>query len=177
MALVDGKGRFLWASCGQPGSCHDSTLLQSTELWNRLHDICHLRTVALGDVRIPSLILGDGAFPFRTFLMKRFSQAHLSNEQKIFNKKHSSARVSVENAFGVLKARFRVLTKTCESRPDNLTYICLSCIVLHNILVSTGEAFNIVEGIVARDFIQRHAAPHDNGPAIRVRDALVPLVQ
>ena len=36
MAIVDAEYRFIWASVGGPGNIHDSTLLQSTDLWKRI---------------------------------------------------------------------------------------------------------------------------------------------
>ena len=36
IALVDAEYRFICASVGAPGNTHDSTLLQSTELWKRI---------------------------------------------------------------------------------------------------------------------------------------------
>lgn len=105
MTIVDGSGRFLWACAGMPGNCHDSTLLQSTSLWQtgKLKAICELSTQQVGNVMVPGLILADNAFPFRSYIMKRFSCANRSPEQRLFNKKHASSRVVVENAFGCLK--------------------------------------------------------------------------
>ena len=36
MALVDAEDRFIWASVDTPGNTHDSTLLQSTDLWRKI---------------------------------------------------------------------------------------------------------------------------------------------
>ena len=38
MALVDAVYRFICASVGAPGNTHDSTLLQSTDLWKKIVD-------------------------------------------------------------------------------------------------------------------------------------------
>ena len=176
IGLVDGRGRFIWASCGQPGNCRDSALLQSTSLWESMYDICHLKSTMLGDVLVPSLILGDGAFPFRTYMMKRFSQSNLNIEQKTFNKKLSSAKMSVENAFGMLKARFRVLSRKCESYPENVKYKCLACVVLHNILLERGEIATLDNERVDFAMVRHDVTGPDNAAASRVRDALMPLV-
>ena len=40
----------------------------------------------------------------------------------------------MENAFGTLVNRFRVLLGTMEQRPMIVRYIALTCVVLHNIL-------------------------------------------
>ena len=36
MGMVDSKYRFIWASCGYPGNCHDSIIIQSTFLGEKL---------------------------------------------------------------------------------------------------------------------------------------------
>ena len=36
MALVDTEYRFIWDSVGAPENTHDSTLLQSNDLWKRM---------------------------------------------------------------------------------------------------------------------------------------------
>ena len=77
MALVDAEYRFIWASVGAPGNTHDSTLLQSTDLWRKIVEGDFIPNVAqkIEDIEIPPLILGDGAFPLRTFLTKPVGDA------------------------------------------------------------------------------------------------------
>ena len=42
----------------------------------------------------------------------------------------------VENAFGIMASRFRVLLTTMEQPTETVTYVVLACAVLHNILRS-----------------------------------------
>lgn len=56
---------------------------------------------------------------------------------EIFNKKHSTARVTIENTFGRLKNRWRCLSKdrVLHYTPTKLAQIIVSCCVLHNLAI------------------------------------------
>ena len=78
---------------------------------------------------------GDGAFPFHTWLMKPYSNAHLTPQQRYFNYCLSRARMVTEGAFGQLKGRWRILLRKWESRPENVKVFTLACVVLHNLCI------------------------------------------
>lgn len=63
----------------------------------------------------------------------------LSREEAWFNRKHSSTRMSVERAFGILKARFKELGTKTTLKLDFLPTIVHSCCVLHNILLASKD--------------------------------------
>ena len=135
MALVDEKHRFICGRCGFPGNSHDSIILQSTSLWSRINegkfipDICQ----EVDGVQIPPLILGDSAFPFESFLMKPYTNAVLSKEQRYFNYRLSCVRMVIEGVFGQVKGRWgggKILTsemtfdKNCHARlPVHSSYM------------------------------------------------------
>ena len=141
MALVDGEYRFIWASVGAPGNMHDLTLLQSTNLWRKIVEGYFIPNVAqkIEDVEIPPLILGDGAFPLPTFLMKPHGDAVLPDNKRYFNFRHSRARLVTEGAVGRLKSRFRLLYCQCECNKETVKLYGLSCIILHNICIERGD--------------------------------------
>lgn len=128
MGLVDAKYRFIWGSCGFPGNLHDSIILQSTQLWTDLTERETIPPIAkdLNGTTVPSLILGDSAFPFQPWLMKPFTNAVLTPQQHYFNYRLSRARMVTEGAYGQLKGRWRVLMRKCESPPETVCMTTLA---------------------------------------------------
>ena len=141
LALVDPKYRFIWSSVGAPGNTHDSTLFQSTSLWEKITagSILPKSVLEIEGQAIPPLILGDGAFPMRTWIIKPYGDAILNEQKRYLNYRLSRARMVTEGAFGKLKGRWRVLSKKCESNPETLKRFGLASIVLHNICIEMGD--------------------------------------
>lgn len=61
--------------------------------------------------------------------------------ERNFNYRLSRARMTVENAFGRAKGRWRVLLKRADLNVENVKRIAKVCFVLHNICESSGEYF------------------------------------
>ena len=137
MAIVDAKYRFMWASSGFPGNSHDAIIFQSTQLFQNIGENNDLRSMSKreGTTNIYPLIVGDSAFPFSTWLMKPYSNAILTPEQRYFNYRLSRARMVTEGAYGQLKGRWRVLLRKCECSVDTVKIMSLACVVLHNICI------------------------------------------
>ena len=81
-------------------------------------------------INIPPLMVGDSAFPLRTWLMKPFTNAVLTAQQQYFNYRLSRARMVSEGAYGQLKGRWRVLLRKSESSRDVVRMMTLACMVL-----------------------------------------------
>ena len=88
----------------------------------------------------PFVFIGDEAFALSTHLMKPYSQKNLTAEQAVFNKRLSCARSVVENAFGMLASRFRVLGTNMNLEPVKASVVTLlACCYLHNFLILENE--------------------------------------
>ena len=141
MGLVDAKYRFIWASCGFPGNSHDSIIFQATDLFQNVTEGNLIPKFAKNEngVMITELILGDSAFPFRSWLMKPYTNAVLSPQERYFNYRLSRARMVTEGAYGRLKGCWRVLLRKCESHKETVKLMTLACIVLHNICIDLSD--------------------------------------
>jgi hypothetical protein len=141
MSIVDAKYRFVWGSCGFPGNSHDSIIFQSTSLWSNIKDGNVIPSYSQNEqgVYIPPLLLADSAFPMETWIMKPYSNAVLTKDQRYFNYRLSRARMVVECAYGQLKGRWRLLLRKSEGNLYEVKMATLACMILHNVCLEKGD--------------------------------------
>lgn len=87
------------------------------------------------------LIVADDAFPFKTYLLKPYKGARLTDKEKICNYRLSRARRIIESCFGILVSRFRIFEKPIALAPDKEVPLVKACIVLHNWLRKTNPSY------------------------------------
>lgn len=83
---------------------------------------------------IPFVIIADDAFPLGLNLMKPYASRGLTHGQRIANYRISRARRVVENCFGLLSNRFRVLLTKIHLSPPKVELITTTCCILHNFI-------------------------------------------
>lgn len=140
LALVDADYKFIWADVGTNGACSDAQVWNDCELQYAVQDdileVPEAEPLVEGEQEVPYFLIGDNAFALRTYMMTPFSHKTQKREERIFNYRISRARRIVENAFGILVNRFRVLLTTLKTTPQYSITTVTACMVLHNILRS-----------------------------------------
>ena len=141
--VIGANLEFLDVATGFPGSVHDARDLRSSALFQQAEAQIILSTTLkdVDNVKIRRLLLSDSAYPATLLQVKPYkNNVKLNHSQKKFNKALSSARVTIERAFGVLKGRWRCLLKRLDNL-ENIPDIILACCVFHNITQLKGDSY------------------------------------
>jgi len=104
------------------------------------------------DISFPCVFIGDEAFPLSTYMMRPYPRKNLTNEMRIFNYRLSRARRTIENAFGILTARWRILHKPLWMSTSNCENVFKALVCLHNFII-LGEEETMDRRYYTCDFI------------------------
>lgn len=139
--ICDANLRILSINARYGGSTHDSYI------WRRSQINSYMQQMYEQGER-NTWLLGDSGYGLYPWLMIPASPAEIrqiedENEKARFeeyNRRHRQARNGIERLNGVLKARFRILSKDSMLRytPAKCGRIINCCAILHNILVDQG---------------------------------------
>jgi hypothetical protein len=138
LALVDADYRFRVVHIGAYGRASDGGVLAASALGRGLEaatlngpqDAVIPAAQHPGDM--PFTVIGDAAFPLKTYLMRPYPGRDISLERRIFNYRLSRARNVVENAFGILTSRWQIFKQSLSVHPNKVDAIVLATCILHN---------------------------------------------
>ncbi|XP_054091718.1 putative nuclease HARBI1 [Zeugodacus cucurbitae] len=130
-AVCDHRLLFTAVNARYPGSCHDSGIWTTSP--TRLH------LISTYNIQSDSWLLGDQGYALEPWLLTPVAEPVNAREVR-YNKLHAKARNTIERAFGVLKSRFRCLSKhpILHYSPEKAAMIIYACTILHNILLKHG---------------------------------------
>ncbi|XP_046743430.1 uncharacterized protein LOC124409688 [Diprion similis] len=131
LALVDAEYKFLFIDIGRNGRMHDSAIFRESPLGIRINagnlNLPPSCEIPGFNEKLPYVIVADDAFTLKSNLMKPYPNPGLTLEKRIFNYRLSRARRTVENAFGILANRWRVLLipmSLAVDKVEKITYAC-----------------------------------------------------
>lgn len=153
MAICDAHYVFTFVNIGDFGSNNDSGILQNSIVGKSF------ASNALGvpdaepeegfDIPLPYYLVGDDIFALQKWLLRSYPRrSNLSEEQQIFNYRLSRARRVIENAFGILRARWQIFGRPIRASVQTVEVITKAAVCLHNYLRQTNSAGYCPTGFV-----------------------------
>lgn len=144
---------FTLFDLGSYGSNNDCGVLANSPLGNALESNAlilpeHEQLDGCAFHPLPYFFLGDDIFPLKTWLIKPYPGRNLTEEEKIFNYRLSRCRCVIENAFGILAARWRIFHRPIRASVEHVEQYVLVAIALHNYLRQTSNASYTPNGFV-----------------------------
>lgn len=146
LGLADAEYKFLFVDVGRNGRMHDSAVFRTSllgeKMYNNTLNLPSPRELPRYNYKLPYVIVGDDAFSLKENLLKPYPDRDLTFEKRIFNYRLSRARRVVENAFGILANRWRVLLSTISLDVKTVEMITYACVLLHNYILSKKNSIN-----------------------------------
>ncbi|XP_008106845.1 uncharacterized protein LOC103278531 [Anolis carolinensis] len=142
--VTDHTGRFINIEIGQSGSNLDVKVIQNSAVFEKMEAGVFVPgnpTITVGGTRIGPLLVSDGGYPIRRWMMTPYS-GELTKKQVLFNRRLSHAKAVVEMAFVQLKGRWQCLTAPLEVSEENVPSVIAACVILHNICETNGRALD-----------------------------------
>ncbi|XP_018364796.1 PREDICTED: uncharacterized protein LOC108762333 [Trachymyrmex cornetzi] len=141
MAACDANYKFTVIDVGQFGSISDGGVWAHSDIGQLLHsgllDVPPKKELPCTSIATEYVFAGDEAFPLKKYLLRPYPRSQLTDKERIFNYRLSRARQVIENAFGILVSRWRILTKPLCCSPENADHLVKALICLHNFIMTT----------------------------------------
>jgi len=91
----------------------------------------------VGEKELPYVLVADEAYSLAPYLMRPYPRrSHLDLRKKVYNYRLSRARRIIENAFGILVARWRIFRRPINISVSKANNIVLATICLHNFVIT-----------------------------------------
>lgn len=147
MAICDFKYKFVCVDVGAKGRQSDGGVFSNSSMGrlfaNDRMDLPSPAEISPGGPCLPFTLLGDEAFGLKPWLTTPYpgkGTGKLELYKEVFNYRQSRARRVIENAFGILVSRWRILKTALEVTLDNVDNIVKATVCLHNFLLLEQES-------------------------------------
>lgn len=145
MGICDGDYKFIYVDVGSNGRISDGGVFNKCSFAEALErGSLHLpqpEPLPGRNVKTPYVFVADDAFSLKPNIIKPFGQTNLSVDERVFNYRLSRSRRCIENAFGIMSARFRVMRAPILLDAAKTRKITLACCALHNFLMTHQKEF------------------------------------
>lgn len=143
LGICDADHKFTWVDIGQFGSLSDGGVWANTDFRADLDagevDLPDPKPIPHTTRPFPHVFVADAAFPLSTYMMRPYPRQGLTVQRRIFNYRLSRARLTIENTFGLLCARWQILNKPLRMNIPNAENLFKALVCLHNFVMSGEE--------------------------------------
>ncbi|KAK2703648.1 uncharacterized protein LOC136041670 [Artemia franciscana] len=156
MAVADAHYKFIYVDVGAKGKENDSSIFARSgfgaALRNATLPIPDPSSLLNSENLFQFIFVGDEAFPLQKNLMRPYPRySSLTTQQRIFNYRLTRARRVVENAFGIMSVKFRILRSSVNCKLDAMDHIVKATCVLRNFLITTNSSRYSLSIVVDRE--------------------------
>lgn len=154
LAVCDANYRIIYMDCGSYGTASDGGIWETSQLKERMDKgtlgLPEAAPITDGGPTLPYFFIGDAAFSLDDHMMKPFPPPIRTYQERVYNLRYVTthtvtlaqrpfsicrARRVIENVFGIMAMKWRVLLTTIATTPDNADNIVKAVCVLHNFLI------------------------------------------
>ena len=136
-AIADHSRQFWHFYFGSPGALNDLNVLDRSTLHdNARNGITPIvKYTVNGQLYTIPYWLADGIYPTHHCFVKTIPFP-ANEKEKLFVTKQEEKRKDIECAFGILQARFHILTTPCRLFDrEQMRLIIRTCVILHNLII------------------------------------------
>lgn len=137
--VSDAHYRFILIDVGAEGRRSDGGVFANSSIQSGLQsNTLNVPSPApVGERELSYVLVGDEAYPLAPYLMRPYPRrSNLDLRKKVYNYRLSRARRIIENAFGILVARWRIFRRPINLTVSKAEKIVLATICLHNFIIT-----------------------------------------
>lgn len=143
LRMVDANYSFTYINVGINGRISDGGVFRERIFLKRLKGnwlkVPEDKPLSRRIERVSDVIVADAAFTLSTHILKPYPLKGFNKEKRVFNYRLTQARRVVENAFGILANRFRILLNTIPLNPEKAKLIVQASCTLYNYLLKENQ--------------------------------------
>lgn len=147
MGVADANYKLIYVDVGCNGRISDGGVFTNCSL----HDALESKQLPLPEpealpqrcLPVPYIMVADDAFAMTSYILKPYGYRNQPAPNRIFNYRLSRARRIIENVFGIMSGKFRVIRKPINLAPNKVIDVTLAICALHNFLMCTSKNYLI----------------------------------
>ncbi|XP_071578909.1 putative nuclease HARBI1 [Temnothorax nylanderi] len=140
LGISDANYCFTIVDIGAEGRQSDGGVFRNSEIGKRFEvnsfKLPNPKQIEVDGPELPYVLVANEAFPLSMYMMRPYPRSRkLDIGKKVFNYRLSRARRVVENAFGILVARWRIYRRPIIANVSNVRKIVQATVALHNFII------------------------------------------